>query len=272
MDLNRAIRTYQVLWVALSVILITVTIHLVLPFQRHPQIYYLLIAVWILFLWALLLALYKKDIERDTKLGLVRLSYLSSNMAQELRMIQASILESSTPDEIVEAEKLGFKTVLNLAHEYYSFIKGEYCTATVAKIEPSPDGGLRCRIVQYDDFVPTARREREVEIPFEQSLFGEIVKNDLRAITINDYTLDDYPIYVTPIIEEGYCVSGICVPIKVFDRVIGFFNIDSMKRNLFTSTTDERIASFFGEVLGQLSQTVQHRLRESGQETHPDGT
>src|SRR5258708_4265022 len=94
-------------------------------------------------------------------------------------------------------------------HKGGSFLTGrhgealiEYCTATIALIMESAQGKSVCKIVQYDDFVPNIRRDKEVEIPLDGSLFGEIVKRDLRAITIDDYNLHKYPIYVAPVIEE----------------------------------------------------------------------
>jgi transcriptional regulator with GAF, ATPase, and Fis domain len=266
MNANRVIRIYEVLLVFVSFVLITVTIHLNLSFRLYPQVYYVLIAIWVLFLSAVLLALYRRDIEIDTRLYVVRFAYLSALLSRELRTVSASIIQSRTSAELQEHKTQGFRTVLNLAHEYYSFIKREYCTANIVVITELDDGSRVCRIIQYDDFVPNVRREKETDIPLDNSLFAEIVRRDLRAITIDDYTLNIYPIYVTPIIDEGYCLSGICVPIKSFDEVVGFFNIDSMKRNLFKPATDERIAAFFGEVLGQLIQTVDYKAKVIDQE------
>lgn len=257
---RRVVRIYEVILVCFSLVIITITVNVTISFQSNPQIYYALIVIWTFSLSAILLAVYRKDIEIDTRLHIVRFAYLSAALVKELRTILATILRSHERAEVEEQKMQGFRVVLNLAHEYYSFIKNEYCTANIAFIIES-EGERVCKIIQYDDFVPNARREREVEIPLDKSLFGEILRRDLRAITIDDYTLNKYPIYLTPIIEEGYCLSGICVPIKVFDNVIGFFNIDSMKRNLFQPAEDERIAAFFAEILGQLSQSVEYKLK-----------
>jgi len=262
---NRVVRIYEILLVSFSIVLITVVVHITLPFQPYRLVYYALIFVWTFFLSATILTLYRKDIEIDTRLHVVRFAYLSATLVQELRKAEASILKSRSLADVEDRKNLGIRVVLNLAHEYYSFIKNEHCTADIALITELPGGERVCKIVQYDDFVPNARRRKEVEVPLKGSLFGEIVKRDIRAITIDDYTLDNYPIYRTPIIDEGYCLSGICVPIKVFDEVVAFFNIDSMKRNVFKPAEDERIAAFFAELTGQLFQVVDCKLEAFGQ-------
>lgn len=261
MNANRVVRIYEILLVFIAFVLITLAIHFSIPFSTYPQVYYVLISVWFLYFLALLLALYRRDIEIDTRLYVVRFAYLSALLARELRAVLALILQSRTEDELAENKAQGIRIVLNLAHEYYSFIKREYCTTNLALLTYNNRGERVCRIVQYDDFVPNARKEIETEIPLNQSLFSEIITRDLRAITIDDYTLNVFPIYVTPIIEEGYCLSGICVPMKSFDEVVGFFNVDSTRRNLFKPASDERIATFFGEVLGQLFQIADYKSK-----------
>ncbi len=256
----RAARLFEVLFVFSSIIAITVVTHLTLPYSIHHYIYYTLLAVWLLFIVVIILTLRRSDIEIDTRLYVVRFAFLSATVAKELRGISASILKSNEPSEVEEQRVLGYRMILNLTHDYYSFIKNEHCTANVGLITDSPSGRL-CKIVQYDDFVPNARRDMEVDIPIDSSLFGEIIKRDWRAITIDDYAYSNYPVYRTPIIEEGYCLSGICVPIRSFERIVGFFNIDSMRRNLFTPATDERIAIFFGELLGHLIQETEYKLQ-----------
>jgi len=266
MNANRVIRIYEILLVLIAFILITLAIHLTIPFSAYPRVYYVLILTWLLYFLAVFLALYRRDIEIDTRLYVVRFAYLSALLARELRAVSALMIQSRTEDELAENKTQGFRIVLNLAHEYYSFIKREYCTASIALLAYDDYGQKVCRIIQYDDFVPNARREIETEIPLDHSLFSEIIERDLRAITIDDYSLNVFPIYVTPIIEEGYCLSGICVPIKSFDEVVGFFNVDSTRRNLFKPASDERIASFFGEVLGQLFQTIDYKTKIIEQE------
>lgn len=266
MNRGRAARLYEVLFVFSSIVIITVVAHLTISFESHPHIYYALLFIWALFISVIVLALRRKDIEIDTRLYIVRFAYLSAAIAKELRGISASILKSHKRAEVEEQRILGYRAILNLAHDYYSFVKNEHCTANIALITESPHGERFCKIIQYDDFVPNARREMEIDIPVETSLFGEIIKRDWRAITIDDYAYSNYPVYRTPIIEAGYCLSGICVPIRAFDSTFGFFNIDSMKRNLFKPAEDERIAAFFGELIGHLIQETEYRLQTMNSE------
>jgi len=266
MNQGRMARLYEVLFVFASMVTVTAVAYLTVSFETHPHIYYTLFFIWTLFLAVLLLAVHRKDIEIDTRLHIVRFAYLSAIIAKELRTVSASMLKSNKPSEVEEQRTLGFRALLNFAHDYYSFVKNEHCTADIALIIESPNGERMCRIIQYDDFVPNARRDIEIDIPIENSLFGEIIKRDWRAITIDDYAYSNYPVYITPIIEAGYCLSGICVPIRAFDRTFGFFNIDSMKKNLFTPAEDERIAAFFGELIGHLIQETEYKLQTISKE------
>jgi hypothetical protein len=102
-----------------------------LSFQVYPQIYYVLGATWTLLLSLLLFGLYRRDIEINTRSSLVRFADLSAVLVLKLRKVTASILESKTQIEIEEKTAKGMRAVLNIAHEYYSSVTGEYCTANV---------------------------------------------------------------------------------------------------------------------------------------------
>ena len=264
--MSLTIKTSLPYWIAafISIVGITIFVHTALPHQTHPEIFYGLGIIWTLFFSFLLFSLYRKDIENESQLEMVRFADVSSALAFELRKTVALILKSQQQAEIKTNAAAGVRVALNLAHEYYSFVTGQYCTASVAVITTSKSGNNRlvCEITQHDDFVLITRKIKEIEIPLEDSLFGYIKERDLKAVVIDDYTKSKYPIYSVPIIEEGFCISGICVPIKLFGDVVAFFNIDSTKPNVFKPNSHEQVASFFAELLGLLGQVEEHRLNE----------
>src|SRR5258706_193929 len=106
---NKVARIYEVLLVIFSVVLITVVVHATLPFQPYILIYYALIFVWTFILSATVLALYRKDIEIDTRLHVVRFAYLSATLVQELRKTSASILRSRNSAEVEADKVVGFR-------------------------------------------------------------------------------------------------------------------------------------------------------------------
>jgi hypothetical protein len=244
-----------------SLVAITGIVRGTLSFRMHPQIYYAIGTIWTLLIALLTVRLFRNDIERQGGSSMSDFADLSAVLASELRKVTADILSSKTRPDVEQNTARGFRSVLNLAHEYYSKMTNEYCTACVAAIVHS-DGERVCRITQYDDFVPDARRDREIEIPVSKGLFGFIIEKNIRALVIDDYTSSQYPIYPVPIIEEGFCTSGICTPIKVLDKTTAFLNVDSPKRNAFKPNEHEIISITFAELLGQLMQIAEFRLKE----------
>lgn len=219
-------------------------------FPQNFVFYFILAGIWLTVVCGLMFSVFSSDLRVNAAVSLNEFASLTASLARQVRHSIDRLQEGGGLDQKRRTTEEAIRRVLNLAHEAFSLLTRERCTASLMLIQ---NGAGKTRI--YDDFAPIERMTASMPIPIDKGVIGMIISRNLATFTVDDYAkVGAFP---TPTLVSGMCRSGVCAPVRIGKNLVGFFNIDCTVSGMFKTTDCEKASLTVSESIGSILAVAQ---------------